>query len=146
MRGFQRALAEAKVKLPAKYIQEAPFNAEGGFAAAIRLLTMTPRPMAIFASSDTLAIGALAAVRNLKLRCPEDVSIVGFDDLEFSEFTEPSLTTVFQPGYHIGSLACQLLLDRVRGADHPAERKILNTELRIRHSVRTLLPARKRSR
>jgi DNA-binding LacI/PurR family transcriptional regulator len=146
IRGFQRALAEAKVKLPAKYIQEAPFNAEGGFAAAIRLLTMSPRPRAIFASSDTLAIGALAAVRALKLRCPDDVSIVGFDDLEFSELTEPSLTTVFQPGYHIGSLACQLLLDRVRGADHPPEKKILNTELRIRHSVRSLLPARKRSR
>jgi LacI family transcriptional regulator len=56
------------------------------------------------------------------------------------------LTTVFQPGYHIGSLACQLLLDRVRGADHPAEKKILNTELRIRNSVQSLLPARKRSR
>jgi DNA-binding LacI/PurR family transcriptional regulator len=102
--------------------------------------------MAIFAGSDTLAIGALAAVRSLKLRCPEDVSIVGFDDLEFSELTQPSLTTVFQPGYHIGSLACQLLLERVRGAEHPPERKLLNTELRIRDSVRSLLPSRRRAR
>jgi DNA-binding LacI/PurR family transcriptional regulator len=146
IRGFKRALTEAGLELPAKYIQEAPFNAEGGYAAAIRLLSMTPRPMAIFAGSDTLAIGALAAVRSLKLRCPEDVSIVGFDDLEFSELTQPSLTTVFQPGYHIGSLACQLLLERVRGAEHPPERKLLNTELRIRDSVRSLLPSRRRAR
>jgi LacI family transcriptional regulator len=144
MRGFQRALSQACIKLPAKYIAETPFNTEGGFGAAIRLLSSSPRPTAIFAASDTIAIGALAAVRALRLRCPEDVSIVGFDDLEFSELTDPSLTTVFQPGYHIGSLACQLLLDRVRGAVHPAERKILNTELRIRNSVRRLLPARKR--
>jgi LacI family transcriptional regulator len=102
--------------------------------------------MAIFAANDTLAIGALAAIRALRLRCPQDVSLVGFDDLEFSEFTEPSLTTVFQPGYHIGALACQLLLDRVRGATHPAERKILNTELRIRNSVCCVLPGSKRVR
>lgn len=144
LRGFQRALTEAKIKLPAKYIQEAPFNKEGGYGAAMRLLALNPRPMAIFAGSDTLAIGALAAVRNLKLRCPEDVSIVGFDDLDFSELTQPSLTTVFQPGYDMGVLACELLLNRVRGADHPAEKRIVSTELRIRHSVRSLLPRQKR--
>jgi DNA-binding LacI/PurR family transcriptional regulator len=146
MRGFRRALAEARVQLPSKYVTEAPFNPDGGFAAATRLLSLTPRPMAIFAANDTLAIGALAAIRALRLRCPQDVSLIGFDDLEFSEFTEPSLTTVFQPGYHIGALACQLLLDRVRGATHPAERKILNTELRIRNSVCCVLPGSKRVR
>jgi LacI family transcriptional regulator len=70
LRGFQRALMEAKVKLPARYIQQAPFNKEGGYRAALRLLSLTPRPMAIFAGSDTLAIGALTAVRELKLRLP----------------------------------------------------------------------------
>jgi len=143
MRGFRRALSEAHVQLPPKYVAEAPFNSEGGFGAATQLLALTPRPMAIFAANDTLAIGALAAIRALHLRCPEDVSLVGFDDLEFSALTEPSLTTVFQPGYDLGALACQLLLDRVRGATHPAERKILNTELRIRNSVRCVLPGGK---
>jgi LacI family transcriptional regulator len=143
IRGFQRALSQAGISLPAKYIQEAKFNTESGFSAATRLLVMKPRPTAIFASNDMLAIGALAAARALKLRCPDDVSIVGFDDLDFAELTEPALTTVFQPGYHIGSLACQLLLDRVRGAGHPPERKILTTELRIRNSVRSLPRKRK---
>jgi LacI family transcriptional regulator len=139
LRGFQRALAGAKLKLPAKYIQEVPFNKEAGYSAALRLLSLIPRPLAIFAASDTLAIGALAAARELKLRCPEDVSIVGFDDLEFSEVTEPSLSTVFQPGYDMGALACEVLLDRVRGADHPPQRRIVDTELRIRNSVRSPL-------
>jgi LacI family transcriptional regulator len=135
IRGFKRALAEGGLRLHPRYLEEAQFNTEGGFAAASHLLSLNPRPTAIFASSDMLAIGALKAARDMNLRCPADFSIVGFDDLDFSRLTEPALTTVFQPGYHIGSLACQLLLDRVRGANHPPEQKILNTELRIRNSV-----------
>ena len=148
IRGFKRALAEAGVRLPGRYVEETQFNTEGGFAAANHLYSLIPRPTAIFASSDMLAIGALKAAREMNLRCPDDFSIVGFDDLDFSRLTEPALTTVFQPGYHIGSLACQLLLDRVRGASHPPEQKTLNTELRIRNSVRAILvretPSRKR--
>lgn len=145
IKGLKRGLAEAGVRLTDRYIQEAQFNTEGGFAAAIQLLSANPRPTAIFASSDMLAVGALEAMRTLKLRCPEDVSLVGFDDLDFAQLTEPSLTTVFQPGYHIGALACRLLLDRVRGANHPPEQKILTTELKIRNSV-CALPGRGRSR
>ena len=144
LRGFKRALAESKIKLPAKYIQEAPFNKDGGFNAALRLLSLSPRPMAIFAGSDTLAIGALAAVRALNLQCPEDVSIVGFDDLEFSELTQPALTTVYQPGYDMGVLACELLLNRVRGADFPPQKRIVSTELRIRDSVRHVVANQKK--
>jgi LacI family transcriptional regulator len=145
VRGFKRAIVEAGLRLPAHHVQEAQFNTESGFKAATHLLSLNPRPTAFFACSDLLAIGALEAVRAMKLRCPEDVSIVGFDDLDFSRLTEPALTTVFQPGYHIGSLACQLLLDRVRGASHPPEQKILTTELRIRNSVRSVV-SRGRSR
>ena len=141
--GFRRGLAEAGIRLPARCVQEAQFNTEGGFAAAQQLLSLNPRPTAIFASSDMLAIGALEAVRVRKLRCPDDVSIVGFDDLDFTRLSEPALTTIFQPGYHIGSLACELLLDRVRGASHPPEQKILTTELRIRNSVRALASNKK---
>lgn len=142
LRGFQRALQEAKLKLPAKYIEEVPFSTQAGHAAALRLLTVAPRPVAIFAASDTLAIGALAAARELGLRCPDDVSIVGFDDLEFSEVTEPSLTTVYQPGYDMGALACEVLLNRVRGDEQPPQKRIIHTELRIRNSVRSLQSSR----
>jgi DNA-binding LacI/PurR family transcriptional regulator len=54
--------------------------------------------------------------------------------------TEPSLTTIFQPGYDMGAIACEMLLSRVRGGDQPAQRRIIDTELRIRNSVRSLLP------
>src|SRR5205807_1486290 len=71
---------------------------------------MLPRPTAIFACNDLIAFGVLQAVRELNLRCPEDLSIAGFDSLEFTKFTDPSLTSVYQPGYQLGATAARLLL------------------------------------
>ena len=136
IRGFERALKDAGLALPADYIQEAAFNAEGGFGATVRLLELDKRPTAIFAASDLLASGALGAARKMGLECPKDVSIVGFDDLEFASLVNPALTTVYQPSYQMGVEACGLLLDRIRGGGGAAQRRVLKTELRIRSSVR----------
>jgi DNA-binding LacI/PurR family transcriptional regulator len=136
--GFRRGIAEAGIRLSPRYTQETQFSFEGGFTATTRLISISPRPTAIFASSDTLAFGALDAIRTMNLRCPDDVSIVGYDDLEFSRLMQPALTTVLHPGYHMGSLACKLLMDRIRGANHPPEQKILVGDLRIRDSVRPI--------
>jgi len=138
MQGFRRALGAAGIRLPREYIRQVPFTSEAGFGAAMDLLRLDPRPTAIFASSDVLASGVLAAARKCRLRCPEDVSIVGFDDLDFASLSEPSLTTVYQPGYQMGATACTLLLERVRGSLAPPERRVLDTELRERKSVRAL--------
>jgi DNA-binding LacI/PurR family transcriptional regulator len=69
------------------------------------------------------------------LRCPEDVSIAGFDSLEFTNFTDPSLTSVYQPGYQLGATAARLLLQRVDGMRSAAKKVSLPTELRKRNSV-----------
>lgn len=138
VQGFRHALGAAGIRLKREYIRSARFTAEAGLAAAMELLELTPRPTAIFVGSDLLASGVLAAVRKLGLRCPEDVSIVGFDDLDFASLAEPSLTTVFQPGYQMGATACSLLLARVRGNEGPAEERVLDTELRKRNSVRAI--------
>jgi LacI family transcriptional regulator len=138
VQGFQRALESAGIQMTSQYIQESAFSSEGGFAATMRLLELEKRPTAIFASSDVLASGALGAVRKMKLRCPEDISIVGFDDLDFANLSAPALTTIYQPGYQMGATACSILLDRVRGAGGKPEQRVLKTELRVRNSVQTI--------
>jgi len=121
LQGFKRALAEAKVPIEPDYIQEAGFERNSGYQAARRLLRMLPRPTAIFACNDLMALGVLLAARDLGLHCPEDLSIVGFDSLDFAEFT-PALTTVHQPGYQLGTTAARLLLERIDGLSQPPSR------------------------
>jgi LacI family transcriptional regulator len=99
------------------------------------LMKLIPRPTAIFAGNDIIAAGAMRAFRELGIRCPEDVSLIGFDDLAFSEMTNPPLTTVSQPAYQMGSVATRMLLDRIKGSDEPANNMVLETALRIRGSV-----------
>jgi LacI family transcriptional regulator len=129
------ALKEAHIKIDPEFVQEAQFNTESGYRAALRLLRMLPRPTAILACNDLMAFGALQAARELKLRCPEDVSIAGFDSLEFTKFTDPALTSVYQPGYQLGATAARLLLQRMDGMRSAPEQILLPTELKKRSSV-----------
>jgi LacI family transcriptional regulator len=96
---------------------------------------MLPRPTAIFACNDLMALGVLHAVHELGLRCPEDLSLVGFDNLEFCDYTSPALTSVYQPGYQLGATAGNLLLERINGLESRPKRLLLDTELKIRSSV-----------
>jgi DNA-binding LacI/PurR family transcriptional regulator len=98
-------------------------------------LRLPSRPTAVVASNDLIALGALAAIREAGLRCPEDISLVGFDDLEISEFTNPPLTTVAQPGYQMGAKGVNLLLKRLKVPDEKSEGLVLMPELRVRQSV-----------
>ncbi len=140
LNGFKRALAEAKVQIEPEYIQEARFNRQSGYQAATRLLRMLPRPTAIFACNDLMAMGVLHAARELGLHCPEDISIVGFDDLDFAEFTAPALTSVHQPGYQLGTTAARLLVGRIDGSEEASQKIALPSELKIRQSVASLSP------
>jgi DNA-binding LacI/PurR family transcriptional regulator len=135
LKGFTRALQEAHLTVEPEFVQEARFDAPSGYQAAGRLLRMLPRPTAIFASNDLMAFGALQAAREVGLRCPEDVSIAGFDSLEFSSLTDPSLTSVYQPGYQLGATAARLLLQRVDGMRFAPKKILLPTELKKRNSV-----------
>jgi DNA-binding LacI/PurR family transcriptional regulator len=144
--GFKRALAEAKVPIEPEYIQEAQFNRQSGYEAAMRLLRMLPRPTAIFACNDLMAMGVLLAARELGVHCPEQLSIVGFDDLDFAEFTAPALTSVHQPGYQLGTTAARLLLERINGSQKSPQRIVLPSELKLRHSVASLSIAHSSSR
>lgn len=133
--GFRHALKEAQLKLPPEYTQETTFDAHGGASKAKLLLRLIPRPTAIFAGNDMIALGVLTAIRDAGLRCPEDVSVLGFDDLDFAETTNPSLSSVSQSGYQLGTTAVQILLDRIRGDVGPAKHVVLETSLKIRDSI-----------
>lgn len=133
--GFRKALDEVGVRIAPECIQEARFNSESGRAAAARLLEILPRPTAIFAANDLLAMGALVAIRERGLRCPEDVSLVGFDNLDIASYMAPTLTTVHESSYLMGSAACQLLLERIEQPEDTPRQIVLPIELRIRNST-----------
>jgi LacI family transcriptional regulator len=135
LKGFKRALREAGVSIAPEYIQEGRFDRLSGYEKALMLLQFSPRPTAIFAANDLVALGVLAALRELGLRCPEDVSLVGFDDLELASFTNPALTTVAQPAYQMGARAAALLFERLRGEEVPTHRIVMKATLKARDST-----------
>ena len=109
---------------------------EGGFAAASRLLERGAEFTALFAHSDLIALGAIRRLREVGLRVPEDVSVVGYDDLPVADYVEPALTTVHQPMREVGALAVGLLLDQLGGAPPlPPAAHLLPAKLIVRQSV-----------
>ena len=135
LKGFKKALHESKIQANPEYLQEATFDQQGGYAKTMLLLRMIPRPTVIFAGNDMIAFGVLLALRDSGLRCPADISLIGFDNLELAEMTSPPLSSVAQPGYQMGLTAAQILVDRVRGDKGPFKHIVLETALKIRDSV-----------
>ena len=113
LKGFKRALLRAGISLPTGYIQETSFDRAGGYAKTKVLLGLLPRPTAILAFNDLIALGALLAIHEAKLRCPEDISLIGFDGLDLTETTSPRLTSVYQSSYQMGAEAANLVLERL---------------------------------
>jgi LacI family transcriptional regulator len=110
--GFEEGLAEAGAKLEPGYALEGAYTYESAIPLGQQLLSMSPRPTAIFALNDEMAAGALQAARQMHLKVPEDVSIVGFDDFQIAARLWPTLTTVRTPTREIGRLAAARLLGR----------------------------------
>jgi LacI family transcriptional regulator len=113
--GYQRALQEAGLKTEDQLIIYGDFSLESGYQMTHDLLAMTPRPTALFASNNFIAIGALKALHDAGLVVPEDMSVVGFDDLPAAIVVEPFLTVAFQPAYEMGQRATKRLLECLNG-------------------------------
>ena len=133
--GFRRAMLDEHLKIPAQFVEEAEFNKSAGHERAAKLLQLTQRPTAIFAANDLIAFGALTAMREAGLGCPEDVSLVGFDNLDDSDVTVPTLSTVDQFAYQLGARAVEIVVARARGEGGPSQRLLLQPELRIKDST-----------
>jgi LacI family transcriptional regulator len=132
--GYRAALQQAGRPVKESLLVRGDFHAPSGHSAALQLLQLTPRPTAIFVCNDMMAIGALRAASQLGLSVPEDVAIVGFDDIELASYISPSLTTVAQPKLEIGQLAVKLLFERMGNPSLPPRHTVLSTTLVIRES------------
>jgi LacI family transcriptional regulator len=133
--GYQRAVVEAGLDGDASLVHWGQYTPESGEQMARLALAQTPRPTAIFAANNFVAIGALHALRSAGLRVPEDVSLVTFDDLPMASLIDPFLTVVEQPAYAMGERATRLLLDRLAGRSPAAPQTVvLPTELIVRKS------------
>jgi LacI family transcriptional regulator len=133
--GYQAALAGAGVLPAPELIAKGNFTGESGYAAASTLLDLAEPPTAIFAFNDEMAVGAMRAAEERGLRLPEDLSIVGFDDLEKAEIVTPALTTVRQPLAEMGRMAVSLLARLLERQRLEALRVELGTKLVVRDST-----------
>jgi LacI family transcriptional regulator len=131
--GFTRALVD-EAGLPAPAVLYGAYSIEGGHAMALAAMRLTPRPTALFAANNFIAIGVLHALEELGLRVPDDVAVVGFDDLPQAMVTFPFLTVAAQPAMEMGRLAVEMLVARIADPDAPVRDVVLPTELVVRRS------------
>ena len=148
LKGFRDGLAEAGLAVDEAAIWSGGFRFDNGIDAARRFLALRRRPTAVFAAADDAAIGFIRTVRDAGVRTPEDVSIVGFADIDYASVLEPPLTTMRQPRVELGRLAAEDLLARMgRDTPHfPPRSARLRCELIERGSVWRIGPQRARSR
>jgi LacI family transcriptional regulator len=115
LQGYRQAMQAAGLAIPPGYeVRVAPTLADG-VSGVQRLIDLDPRPTAVFIASNKLTIGAMAGIHDRKLRCPQDISVIGYDDYEWEEAFRPRLTAVAQPSNIIGQRACELLIARILG-------------------------------
>lgn len=135
LRSYRRALRTRRVPLDERLVRQGDWTLESGYAALRALAGLRDPPTAISFSNDQMAIGAIKAAQDLGLRIPHDLSIAGYDDIQYASFTTPGLTTVRQHIGTVGDKVAELILERIEGRRQP-RRIILEPELVVRGSTR----------
>ncbi|HGY0741126.1 TPA: substrate-binding domain-containing protein [Vibrio cholerae] len=136
--GYKRALAEAGIAINPDWIVESDFECEGGYQAFEKLYQRGKLPSALFVSNDMMAMGVIQAASQRGLRVPDDLSLIGYDDVHIAKFMTPALTTIHQPKYRLGKAAVDTLLYRLENPDTTAQVVQLEPTLVVRNSVRKL--------
>jgi LacI family transcriptional regulator len=138
--GYYEALEEAGVSPNPDWVLTGDFRLPSGQSCMAQLLEVKEQPTAVFVCSDMMALGAMNAVHNRGMRIPEDISIVGFDNVTLASSINPALTTVAQPIQQIATIICEILFSRMQNADTEAlpERIIIDPQLMIRSTTRAL--------
>jgi LacI family transcriptional regulator len=135
LRGYRAALRLGGVEAAPESVAEASYDEAAGHLAAAALLRLRPRPTALFAANIRIAIGTLSAVRRARLRVPEDVSVIGFDDTPLASYLDPPLTTVRMPLEELGSVAAESLLREIGGRRAESVMVDIPPELVVRGSA-----------
>lgn len=144
--GFRNAMGAAGLPVPEEHLRCSELRLEGGYRCALEMMKLSPRPTALFSTNYEMTLGSLRALRELGIKCPEEVSVVGFDDLvigadgfNWATMISPQPTTVAQPGQEIGREAVKLLMDRIEKPDGAQPNGVpsvlrLRVELHLRES------------
>ena len=134
LRGYRTTLTENRIELDESLVVQGDFSELSGHLAVTQLLALESRPTAIFAANDSMAIGALSALRENDLRVPHDMAVAGFDDIPLARYMNPPLSTVHVDISQLGARAAALLLLSLQKNGRPHQHLQLSTTLVIRAS------------
>jgi len=135
LEGYRRGLADAGLPAPVTLVREGELDESSGYHGTLGLLGAPDPPTAIVCVNDRTALGAMAALTERGLRVPDDVSLIGFDDIPIAGLLRPHLTTVRQPMMELGRVAAECLIERIAHPTGPHQRRILHCELVVRDST-----------
>lgn len=136
LNGYKDAILGKRLELNEEYIKVGDFTWESGYNNAMQILSLKNRPTAVCCGNDMMAIGVIRAARHMGIRVPEQLSVIGFDDIDMCELITPPLTTVRHPKYEQGEKAARVLFDKIKHNDKHIEKNyVLSTDLRIREST-----------
>lgn len=136
--GYLKALMDNKIYVENQYMIQGNYDMKSGYEAMEKLLSLDKIPSAVFCSNDDMAIGAIKAAFKKGLSVPKDISIAGFDNIGFSEYTLPALTTVQRPMSKISEIGGKKIIDLIDSEEYNGEKLYIKTELVIRESVANL--------
>ena len=136
--GYKNALLAAGITPDDSLIRYADFDPQSGYTQTKSLLESGHKFTAIFVASDNVAMGVKAALREAGLRIPEDISLVGFDDIPWAQYADPPLTTVHLQAQEMARRACLMLMDLLQGIEPKVKQQIIETHLVVRKSSRKL--------
>ena len=136
LRGYYDALHDAGVSVREQDVLVGNFRQESGYDLARRMLELRPRPTALFVANNLMCLGAMVALNEAGVQVPGELSVIGFDDVDWAMLSRPPLTVVAQPAYDVGAASAELLLKRIASPDGSQRRTVLLTpELIIRSST-----------
>jgi DNA-binding LacI/PurR family transcriptional regulator len=131
---YREVLDTAGISYDEALVQNGNYDPETGYEAMKSLLELSPLPTALFAMNDVMAFGAMTAIHEAGLRIPEDIAVVGFDDIRLARYSTPALTTVHEPVIEHGRIAGRMIMDLINNKPLEQSHVILKTELKIRNS------------
>ena len=143
--GYKDALRVAGLPLNDDFLQLGEFRSKSGYRVCQFLLRLPNPPTALFVCNDLMAIGALCAAHEMTVKVPEELSIIGFDDIALASMTIPRLSTISQPKQNIGKIITKLLLERIRDRSLPTRKIVLQPQLIMRNSCSRLRSADSKS-
>jgi DNA-binding LacI/PurR family transcriptional regulator len=136
--GFIGGLRKHNLQLFPEFIQQGNNRQDGGYTGVSKLLSLSQPPSAILIANNLMTLGGLQAIHEFGLEIPENISLVGFDDMDWASSLRPPLTVIAQPSYKMGELSASILLERINAPEQSYQTVVLNTELVIRASCRDL--------